>query len=176
MKNLIIFVLFLVKFCESNDFECGLSDDQRESVEFYCTNYTGVKPENCSDTFLYTTCRYDKFIVKNLKVGGCDSDEVTKLVEEFENLCTLDLSYSGIISLDSFNLKHAHLKKLNISHNLLAEIPSNFFSRMPELNEIDLSHNELTKIDELPAKLDKIDVSSNKLSLYTILQNRASLC
>lgn len=168
--------MLLVKFCESNDFECGVSNDQKETVEFYCTNYTGAKPENCSDTFLYTTCRYDKFIVKNLKIGGCDPDEVAKLVEEFENLCTLDLSYSGIESLESFHLKHAHLKKLNISHNQLNEIPLKFFSQMPLLSEIDLSFNELTKIDELPAKLEKIDLTSNKLPLHTILQNRASLC
>ena len=176
MKYSIIFLLFLIKFCESNDFECGVSDDLKESVEFYCTDYTGVKPENCSETFLYSTCRYDRFKVKNLKIGGCDSNEVTKLVEEFENLCTLDLSYSAIVSLDTFKLKHGNLKKLNMSHNHLLEIPSNFFQALSELNEIDLSFNDISKIDELPKKLEKIDVSNNKISLYTILKNRASLC
>lgn len=176
MKYSIIVVLLFVKFCESNDFQCGVSDDLRESIEFYCTNYAAIKPENCSETFLYTTCRYDKFKVKNLRIGGCDLDEVAKLVEEFENLCTLDLSYSGIESLDSLYLKHAHLTKLNVSHNQLAEIPAKFFSQMPELNEIDFSFNELSKIGDLPTKLEKIDVSNNKLSLYTILQNRAAFC
>lgn len=172
MKYSVIFVLLLVKFCESNDFECGLSDDQMESVEFYCTNYAGIRPENCSDTFLYTTCRYDKFKVKNLKVGGCDADEVTKLVDEFQNLEKLDLSYSRIESLDAFNFKHDNLKSLNASHNQLADIPPKFFSQMPELKEIDFSFNQLTKIDELPTKLERIDLTGNKLSLYLILQNR----
>lgn len=158
-----IFVLFLLKTSETSAFECGHSTDGTESVEFYCTNFKGLVPVNCSTSFSYMNI-VDKSKVIELKLGGCDNDRVKQLVEEFSNLRSLDLSHSGITSLDEFDLKHEHLQKVNVSHNQINQIPSTFFTKIPDLNEIDVSHNKLKKLVKLPNKLAWIDLSHNEIT------------
>lgn len=162
-----IFVLFFLKCCSSNDFECGYSDNEMESIEFYCTNYEGTVPVNCSMTFLSTFQTYNKSKVTQLKVGGCDPDKIHQFIEDFPNLHSLDISFSGITTLDSFNLKHKQLVKVNASFNLLSEIPRKFFAHIINVTEVDFSHNSLNGIIDLPENLLYIDLSHTKIgSIY----------
>lgn len=163
MKFSFIFVLYLLKSSETSAFECGHSTDGMKSVEFYCTNFKGLVPVNCSTTFSYMNI-VKKSKVIELKLGGCDSDRVKQLVEEFPNLRLLDLSHSGITSLDSFDLKHEHLQKVNVSHNQISELPLKFFTKIPDLIRIDVSYNKLSKnLVKLPNKLAWIDLSHNEI-------------
>ena len=93
------------------------------------------------------------------------------------------------------------LKKVNLSHNKLNEIPpalaqfsinvlaldfsnnriSNLpdnFSSLAQLTELDLSHNQLTMITELPPKLKVLNLSANRLQslptqIFTMVQIEA---
>ncbi|XP_055301687.1 protein artichoke-like [Sitodiplosis mosellana] len=160
----IIFVLFFVKFCSSNDFECGYSDDKMESIEFYCTDYDSTVPVDCSMAFFLTIQSYNKSKVTHLKVGGCDNDQVKRLVDDMPNLLSLDLSHSRIASFDALNLTHERLVKVNASFNYLSEIPRSFFAHIPNVIEVDFSHNHLNGIIDLPDSLTYIDLSYTKIS------------
>lgn len=150
--------------CASIDFECGYSDDGMEAVELYCTNFEGTVPVDCSMTFLHTMDTMNKSQVVDLKIGGCEHDNVQQFIDNFPNLRSLDMSYSGIECLDSFNLKHEKIAIVNVSHNRLIEVPMKFFSQLPAIVEIDFSFNDLSKIDEVPVKLRKIYLSHNKFA------------
>lgn len=163
MKLSVIVVLILLKFSVSTEFLCGHFDSTVESVAFYCSNFTGILPANCSSSFS-TANIHDKSKVTHLKVGGCDYNEVGKFVESFSNLQSLDISYSKIDSLDSFDLKHSLLTKVNISHNQLTTIPRQFFSHLPAVTDIDCSHNEIDIVRDLPSKLQTIHLSNNALA------------
>lgn len=163
MRFPVVFVLFFLKISESTAFECGHSANGKKSIEFYCTNFKGILPENCSTSFSYEDI-VDKSEVIELKLGGCDSARVTQLVEEFQNLRSLDLSHSGIESLDSFDLKHNSLEKVNFSHNELTELSLSFFAKIPKIAEIDASFNRLNKLVKLPDNLRWINLSNNNMS------------
>ncbi|XP_031635436.1 chaoptin-like [Contarinia nasturtii] len=164
MKFAIIFLFLLVKICESNDFECGYADDRMQSIEFYWTNYEGSVPVDCSMTFQCAIAAYNKSKVTKLKLGGCDSVKVTKIAEDFPNLNALDISHSGIESLDHFNLHHEHLMSLNASHNRLTQIPINFFFKLTRIESVDFSHNKIIEINEFPIELVTINLSHNEIS------------
>ncbi|XP_031636592.1 chaoptin-like [Contarinia nasturtii] len=166
MKFIILFIVFLVKFCESNDLKCGRSDNLVESVEFYCESYEEVLPENCTTTFLQWIGTCDKSKVTQLKIGGCDPDKVVQLVSDFMNIRSLDISHSGYESLDAFDLKHQQLVKVNASHNRLTKIPIKFFSNILNVVEVDFSFNELSKHTdiELPHHLIVVRLSHNHIS------------
>lgn len=163
MKNLLIFLVFLVKFCASNDLWCGRSDENLTSVEFYCENFTGTVPENCTTSFLnwITTC--DKSNVTALKIGGCDPDKVTEMLADYSNVRSLDISHSGYLSLDLFGLKHENLMMINGSHNQLTKIPRRFFADTPNVVEVDFSYNELEEQIELPYGVLTVHLAHNKI-------------
>lgn len=102
MKCILIFVLFLVKFSESYNFKCGLSDAASESIEFYCEHYAGNPPESCSSSFTLENI-VDKSKVLRLKIGGCD-DTIMDLVGDFPNLHSLDLSHGSITSVTNVSM------------------------------------------------------------------------
>lgn len=160
----IVFVLFFIKFCASNDFECGHSDDEMESIEIYCTNFDGTTPVNCSMTFYFTLESHNKSKVTHLKAGGCGDNQTKRLVDEMPQLRSLDISYSGIVSLNTLNLTNGHLMKVNASYNRLSEIPRSFFANIPNVTEVDFSHNNLHGIIDLPDTLNYIDLSYTKIS------------
>lgn len=164
MKYIFIFVLFLVKLCGSNDLKCGRSDGKIELVELYCENYPNVLPNNCTGSFLYWIGAQNKSNVIELKIAGCDPIKVTQFLEDFKNILSLDISYSGLESLDSFDLNLEHLVKLNVSHNKLMEIPTIFFTNLTKVVEIDLSYNQLTTYFKLPEEIEIVHMSHNKIN------------
>ncbi|XP_030631693.1 leucine-rich repeat-containing protein 3B [Chanos chanos] len=59
-------------------------------------------------------------------------------------------------------------RRLYLDYNLLTSVPANTFQNLPLLTELDLSHNELAKLEPgafrgLAASLQFLDLSSNKL-------------
>lgn len=164
MKFSVICVLFLIKLCVSNDIECGHSDSTIESLEFYCTHFNGTLPVNCSKSFSVANI-IDKLKVTQLKIGGCDYEKVKQIVGNFRNLRYLDISKSGITSLDSFN--HKHLIKLNASHNRLSSLRPETFANLLELEYLDLSYNFISNIG-----FDRIFSDNHKLKTLRLENNR----
>lgn len=160
MKFPIIAVLLLVKFCESSELLCAKFDNAR-FFEVYCSKYTGVIPVNCDSSILTANITSQ---VNELKVGGCDHDQVQLYLDLFPNLHSLDVSYSGIESLDQLNLKHDQITRVNAAHNQLAGVPLTFFALLPHVVEIDFSHNQFNEVNEFPSKTVTINLSHNNLS------------
>lgn len=100
-----IFLMILLQCCSSNNFECGYSDDEMESIEVYCTNFEGTVPVNCSTIFFSTIETHNKSQVTSLKLGGCDQEQIQQVVADFPNLRSLDVSFSGIKNLSTFELR-----------------------------------------------------------------------
>lgn len=170
MKFLIFLMLFLFVHCNSEDLKCGYPSDGIESIACYCENFS----ENRSSVSIQNITEHDRLEVIRLKVDGCDHVEIMKLIDNFPNLQSLDISYSGIESLDSFELKHENLTKFNASHNKLSDIPNGFFAKMPNVIDVDLSHNllkEMDAIDKLPNKSVSIDLSHNLISDFQLFDN-----
>lgn len=164
MKFLIIFALVFIKFCDSNDFKCGYLDDEKISVEFYCEHFQESFPVNCTTTSLYLISSCDKSKVLKLKIGGCDENRISQLVDDFQNIRSLDISYSGLESVKPLNRKLDHLEKLDVSHNRLSENPRVFCAQMPRLTEVNFSYNEFSHVSGLPDTLKRIDLSHNNMS------------
>lgn len=179
MNLLFIFALIFIKTCESNELKCGYLDGAQQSVEFYCENYQQTLPANCTTSALYLISYCVKSKVTQLKIGGCDEDKITQFVHDFQNIRSLDISYSSLHSLNRFNETLDQLVELNMSHNHLMGNPGEFFAKnsMPRLAEIDLSYNEFRHVWGLPEALQKIDLSHNNLSLinYNELANVPNL-
>lgn len=169
MTFLVIFMLFFVKFCDSNDFQCVHINGTIKSVEFYCENFNEILPANCSTTYLYSIGYYDKTKVTQLKIGGCDQDKITQIVEDFQNIRSLDISNSNLKSLKPFKIKLEHLRELNISHNDLGTNLSEIWAKMPRLMKIDLSFNQglwsRMLARSLPVSLTEINLSHNNVTL-----------
>lgn len=170
MKFTVILVLIFIKFSESHDIECGQFDNTTNSIEFYCTNFNGTLPVNCSASFSVANIS-DKLRVTELKVRGCDHNKIKQFVEDLPSLQILDFSFSGLESLDLFELKHDRLFMINASHNQLTNISKEFFSQMPKITEIDFSFNELDEFIEMPSNLLKIHLSHNKFTRINDLVN-----
>ena len=63
--------------------------------------------------------------------------------------------------------KQSQLKELNISHNLLEEVPLGLSCLVPNLEKLFLSHNRLTWIGQIemyPANLQTLDLSNNQIA------------
>lgn len=142
MKHSAIFVFFWVKLCASNELKCGQSDGNVESVEFYCENYEGTLPENCSSSFLHWIETCDKSKVTQLKIFGCDESTVAKFLANFVNDLSF-ISHSGYEQRYPFYLKHQYIARVNASHKRLTKIVKNFFSDTPNAIKVDFPNNEL---------------------------------
>ncbi|XP_031639177.1 leucine-rich repeats and immunoglobulin-like domains protein 1 [Contarinia nasturtii] len=164
MQYFFIFLLCFVKLCASNDLKCGRSDEKVESIEFYCDNFAGIFPGNCTTSFLNWINTSDKSAVTAVKVGGCDPNIVSQLLADFINVRSLDISYSEYVSLDRFGLKHDNLVKVNASHNQLTQIPRKFFADLPNVVEVDFSHNDLEGHIELPYGVLSVHLANNNIS------------
>lgn len=167
MKFLIIFVLIFIKYCDSNDFKCGYFDEKQKSVEFYCADFHEGFPVNCTKSFFYSINFYDKSKVTKMKIGGCDGEQISQLVEDFRSIRSLDISCSDLQSLGIFKMKLENLMQLNASHNRLSENPSDIWRKMPQLTEVDLSFNNLKLVWFLPATVKKIVMSHNRMEFIS---------
>ncbi|XP_055306204.1 protein artichoke-like [Sitodiplosis mosellana] len=132
-----------------------------ESIALYSASFKPALPVYCSASFSITNIT-DKLKVKHLKVGGYLIDEINELIQDYPNLDSLDISYSGI---DYFILQHKHLVKLNATHNQLLHYPFEFHLKMSNLSEIDFSYNSLTSVTNfLSVKCERVHMSHNNIS------------
>lgn len=145
---------------------CQLFDESTKSVAKYCENPNTIGPKECLQQ--NHTGPIDTTQILQLKLVGCSNKTVLSAIETFENVRTLDISFSGYKSLKWLHLNLKHLTVLNMSHNALSFLPWRFAVHAPKLVEIDLSHNELTNIDakrlfDNAEKLVRINLSYNSL-------------
>lgn len=169
MKNFITFIVCLVVLgrSEADDFRCKLFDGRKKTLEYYCQNFKGIPPDDCSTRqFLVTPSQ-----VVHLKMGGCDRETIAYAVAICSGLRSLDISYSGFKSLDAIDFSNAQLEKLNAFNNELLSDPwssyQSLLKRFPKLIELDLSHNKLSHIESFDvagaANLKTINLSHNKI-------------
>ncbi|XP_031623745.1 toll-like receptor 13 [Contarinia nasturtii] len=165
MKYTLAIVLFLIKFCVSNELKCGLCDGNVESVEFYCENYAEPLPYNCTTSFLQWIHTCDKSKVTELKISGCDHETVAQIAGDFKNVRSLHIPYSGYESLDTLELKLDRLVTLNASHNQLTKMSKEFFNHTPNVAEVDLSYNKFGESGyvDLP-DVKTLHLSHNKIT------------
>lgn len=163
MKLWWLLVLSTVSLCEANKPLCQFYNGTANSLEYYCTNYKRLVPENC----VRNRTNIEPLQVHHLKIGGCDSSFTLDTIKQLKNIRSLDISYSGYRSLNWFNLKLDHLHSFNVSHNELLEFRWHFLKHMINIREIDLSHNKLGNIykdnSTKAHKLIAIDLSFNYL-------------
>ena len=65
----------------------------------------------------------------------------------------------------------ATLKRIDLTGNLIAEIEDGAFSRLPNLEELTLSENRLTRLPTLPVKLVSLNANFNKLTTQGVKGN-----
>ncbi|XP_055302584.1 toll-like receptor 8 [Sitodiplosis mosellana] len=133
-----------------------------ESVAFYCENFNGTLPANCSTTYLYSIGYLDQSKVARLKIGGCDNDKIAQIIADFKNIRSLDISCSNLRSLTLFDVTLEHLRAFNASHNQLTEDPVDIWTKMPRVMDVDFSYNNF-KVQSLPQSIIKIDLSHNNM-------------
>lgn len=159
MKYFTIFVLCTIALCEAEDFSCQLFNERTKLFEYYCKD--GKVSESCvKNRFLVESSK-----VTQLKIRGCNEESVSYAVEACEYVNVLDISNSGYDSLDSFDLKHSRLKVFNASFNELTNLQPHFFARVPELIEVDLSHNKFGALRSFTGvdNIKRIDLSHNNI-------------
>lgn len=164
---LIICSLIVASFAKPqnpNEYSCESVVVASKSMEYYCGNYNGTLPDDCTVNKLIDKSQVS---VEQLKIAGCDSSLALKTIQEHGSVRSIDLSYSGYNSLDWLDIQLDHLEKLNASNNQLSNIPDGFFNKTPKLTEIDLSHNAFTELRsntfQSAAKLTHIYLSHNKI-------------
>lgn len=120
-------LLFLLLFCQAN---C--------QDEHYNKAYKDFD-DNC-----HRTIEGDR-----LKFTDCkDIERMAKIIAEAKDVSIIDISHLNLQSIDAINLEqNRKLKKFIASHNKLSEFPSKVFSKAPAIEEIDLSSNQLTRIE-----------------------------
>lgn len=158
MKLAVVFVLFIHSLVEASNL-CQVFNEHTKSFEKYCDDFKGTIPKNCSGSA--------EVEANQLKLGGCDRDQILKDVTKFaSHLSVIDISQSGHIALGWLNLKLKNLQKFNASHNEISFV-SNLLDKADEISEIDLSYNKLQKIERASfgklCKLVKINLSHNDL-------------
>lgn len=172
MKLIIFGILTVIlSLCSADDLICELFGGDLSSAKYYCVNFVGEIPEECSkntSNTIFKSRSTPLSIVKWLKIGGCESNAVMDTIRRFENVRDLDISFSEHLSLEWFNVKLNELILFNASHNELTGTPFDLFNEMPRLTEVDLSFNRikviLTDTFKGSALLTKINLSHNEIS------------
>lgn len=169
MKCIIFILLFIVLLCESTDnILCGLGTI--DSLELYEKDFSGIVPSDCSIAFSNMDITIDPLInvhsITQIKLAGFSKIKVEEQIVHFENLLSLDISYSKYTNLNTF--EHENLRKLNVSHNKLTRMSWYFFRGIPLLNEMDFSYNEINILETISfdnaTRLMRMDLSFNNIS------------
>lgn len=63
------------------------------------------------------------------------------------------------------------LRRIDLTRNLISEIEEGAFSKLPNLEELILAKNRLTKLPMLPTKLVMLNVNFNKLRTQGVKAN-----
>lgn len=170
MNFLLILLLASLKLCDSSDYKCVHFNDTQKSVEFYCENYDGILPENC------TSGNFRKSQVTHLRIGGCKREKINQIVNDckyilwksmdisrsdFHNPLLSDISACFSTEPDLlYNIAPQTLKYINLSHSNMFYLGRNDLPNRPNLQNIDLSHNDLKIIcrDDIFSKATNLKV------------------
>ena len=82
---------------------------------------------------------------------------------------TIEFEETDIRMAHGSSSQGLHLKKLQLDHNKLTEIPANLACLAPYLTQLSIANNELVVtpcLRSLPVLLRKLDLSSNKLTAF----------
>ncbi|GMT21940.1 hypothetical protein PFISCL1PPCAC_13237 [Pristionchus fissidentatus] len=86
---------------------------------------------------------------------------------------TLDLHHNDIALLELDEMANCtNLKNLDLTNNLLAEVPSALFTRLPHLESLILRRNVLTKVPSnilVSKNLTKLDLKSNRIQHLSVV-------
>lgn len=128
--------------------------------EIYNAGFNNIVDEN-SDTM-----KEDSFIY------GYDHSRIDFKIIPFDGAVnSIDVSKSGLTSLEGINVTGPHVTIFNASFNKVAAIPESFFIDAPNLREINLSHNQLEQINSFafagPRNLTEIDLSYNSIGIIS---------
>lgn len=63
------------------------------------------------------------------------------------------------------------LRRIDLTRNLISEIEEGAFSKLPNLEELILAENRLTKLPMMPTKLVMLNVNFNKLRTQGVKAN-----
>jgi Leucine-rich repeat (LRR) protein len=87
----------------------------------------------------------------------------TAALDMLPTLTSLTLNYNRISALTPMKLQN--LTELNLSHNLIRQIPQDTFSNFPTLRQLNLHGNLIESLEDVifPAELTHLDVGLNSL-------------
>lgn len=176
MWNFWILVLCSFLLNEATAFLCRTFDKNSKTLAYFCDakNFETKNIDGC----LNESFEVNPLGVTQLKIEGCDRKTVANAITFYQNVRTLDFSYSKYKSsvsdvgfkehtLDFLDLKHKQVQKINGSYNELLQFPRGFLKYYPELFEIDYSHNEMESIHlnefDGALKLKRIYLAYNRI-------------
>lgn len=141
------------------------TSEQLEIIRGYETGYTISVSTHLTDTNLYSSLldAFEKWL-KN--THGITYDAQTIYRDMFKDFTDLTFDDSLILSLEGLELiNFANLKSLNITRNKLTTINKEIFAKMPVIENLDFTANEITSVDlGKISTLKSINLSNNKLS------------
>lgn len=172
MKFVIYFIFFYQVHSQYINSVCLFVDRNfGDYHEYHCKASEKISPDKeClylfPKSFDYPELHQNSTEMTRLKISECELKHIKKCLKSYKYLNSLDISFSELPSFESF-LEHEYLKKFNASHNNLLDIPSDFFKKTSEINEIDFSYNRLetlhSRLFENLIDLEYIDLSFNFL-------------
>ncbi|XP_008556864.1 leucine-rich repeat protein soc-2 isoform X1 [Microplitis demolitor] len=102
-----------------------------------------------------------------VQLAGRAIIRVVSRCEEAQDNCNLDLSECQLIQVPDavyHLMRHTELKSCDLSSNVITKIPPKFAVKFSLITELNLSHNQISKLpDELAElqELERLDISHN---------------
>lgn len=164
MKCLAIFVLLtVVSLCGADNLLCQYYSEDTKTYEKYCEHYRRSLPQTCSNVQISLNASD----VVHLRIEGCGPDTLTNASSQFQDIESLDISYSGYKSLSLTSEEFKNLRLLEASHNEISIISGGLLQKVPELESLDLSRNYLMAVAKSDfdnvRKLKSVNFSHNIL-------------
>lgn len=172
----LILYFFIIRRVDAFDLNDCSYDAKNEHVSYLCGVENGANFALRTRELLY--CKnflsgINRSELFSLSLPGCRGETIDKnfIMTTFQSLQMLNISNAGLSYLSDDVFKYnKHLEKLLFAHNLFGSkgISGNLFKSVPNLRELDLSHNAITQLDSdtfsYTPKLTAIDLSSNSIS------------
>lgn len=160
-----IILAFAFSLCDANDFVCQYHNEFTKSLEIYCDYYQKRLPRNCTQV----KPSLNTSDVTRLKIEGCNQSDVCGTSAMFQNIQQFDVSFSAYASLNCSGTEFRNLTEFNASFNELTAIPTKTLQNFPQLINLDLSHNYLSRIfngdfQNFGRKLVSINLANNNLA------------
>ncbi|PNF32880.1 hypothetical protein B7P43_G01832 [Cryptotermes secundus] len=104
--------------------------------------------------------------LEHLDISGNLLEDLPKSMFQLTNLCHFNAA-SNKLSYLSESFTHLNkLRTLNLAHNVMYEVPYCLFTGLPNVSELDLSHNYIRNFSEAPnctSKLRRLKLDYNSL-------------